>query len=253
MPRGFWPTSQLSGPQKGAYQAWAPFSLGSQLKLWYRGNVATSGSEVTAWTDLVAGYALAQGTSANRPTTRTIAGKTAIDLDGSNDYLVAASNLSTVLGSPGQYEITAVWVADTLSATAPNNGKDVPWIVGTGTSGRIWHAVGNAAAYHGNASTGGDKIATSGAAPSTGTVYRTRAYFDATNIAVKLGSGSTATTAMTAQSGTNHDFPLVIGRNAATTAYFDGAICEVAITSVLSAADRALLDTWCSTQWGATV
>jgi hypothetical protein len=238
---------------------WSPASLGSKLKIWLRGDlgVATTGSEVTSWTDRVTGLAFAQGTSANRPATRSVAGKTAIDFDGSNDFLATGANASTVLGVPGDLEVTCVYSADAFTASA-----DASWsvtaacLIGAQGSGR-WNAlVGTGGAFSAAFNSGSAaKVATSSTAPSVDVVYRSRMIVNgSTAVTAKNGSGGTGSTAMVAgQSATNYDFPIDLARNPAQNIFFNGAICEVVVTSLLSASEQAAIDAWLSARWWAQV
>jgi hypothetical protein len=66
------------------------------LSAWYDATVASSitlvSDYVSQWSDLSgAGHHLTQSVEADRPALGTISGKTAIDLDGSNDYLSNAA------------------------------------------------------------------------------------------------------------------------------------------------------------------
>ena len=68
------------------------------LSAWYDATVASSvtltGGFVSQWSDLSGGgFHLTQGTEASRPGTATIGGKTAIDFDGSNDFLFTTTTL----------------------------------------------------------------------------------------------------------------------------------------------------------------
>ena len=69
------------------------------LAAWYDATVASSvtltSGFVSQWSDLSgAGRHLTQSVEADRPGTSTIGGKTAIDFDGSNDYLAVSTDIA---------------------------------------------------------------------------------------------------------------------------------------------------------------
>lgn len=250
-------------PQYHGYgvAGWSPLMLGSGAGLWLAGDhgVTTSVGAVTTWQDQITGEQFTQGVGANRPLTRQVNGRTAIDFDGSNDFLASAHNASVFLGAtPGDLEVNAVYVADTFTASTDGSWSVVAaCLFGAQASARYNLLVGTAAAYSAVfTNTPAVKVATSATAPSAGAVHRARAIITgAVDIQAKDGSGNAGTTATGAvPNATNYGFPIDLGRNPAQTIFFDGALCEVVVTPrVLTATERSALDAWFVSRWTAIV
>lgn len=241
--------------QRTGSGSWSPAMLGP--KLWYRGDagVVSSSTKITTWIEQMGtGHNFTQSTDANRPlNTRTVNGLVAPDFTGNPVRMITAANNSTVLGTPGILETHVVWIADALVA---GTGFSAPNLCGQDTNNYWTHSAGASAAYSIYTDTGGvARTATSGAAPSTGVVYRSRAYNDGAQVHVKLGSGAVVSATCTgANSASYTNNKLLIGWNASQNAFFDGAICEILVfTRATSAAERSALDTWFVARWGATV
>jgi hypothetical protein len=159
-----------------------------------------------------------------------------------------------VLGTPGIIEINVVWVADALGAGTIFNA---PNIFGQDTNNYFTNSASSAAFYGTFTDTGGTaRTASSGTAPSTGVVYRTRAGWDSNLAFAKLGAGTLATAACTGHNASSYTGnKVLLGWNASQNANFDGAICEIIVTvgTILTAAERALIDAWLYGRWAAAV
>lgn len=92
-----------------------PLDLETKLCAWWSAKradlITLSGSAVTSWADVVGGYALTQGTSANRPTYSATAvnGRPGITFDGTNDYL-ESSDAGLMGAVPTGAEAGEIWV-----------------------------------------------------------------------------------------------------------------------------------------------
>jgi hypothetical protein len=101
------------------------------LAAWYDATVASSvtltNGFVSQWSDLSGGgFHLSQATEADRPGTATIGGKTAIDFDGSNDFLFTSStlpNFGTVFDVHLLDNGTAAHTLYTLNASVGGTAK----------------------------------------------------------------------------------------------------------------------------------
>lgn len=81
-------------PRKGG--GWSPARLGSSLIAWWNADradlITTSGSQVTSWLDIKAGYNMVQGVSAARPlyAADSFGGAPGITFDGTDDEMSCA-------------------------------------------------------------------------------------------------------------------------------------------------------------------
>lgn len=232
---------------------WTPEALGSKLKLWMDGTtgVVTSSGKVTSWTSRVGGHAFTQGTDAQRPLTRLVNGRTAIDFDGSNDNVIGPDKQTIGIALATPQEVVAVYLADALAAFSD---VDAPGIVGD--SSAIWGlTVGSAAQYYCDYNAAVTlKFATSATAPLVDTVYRARGTYDAVNtMTAQNGSGAVGTTGSTGAPYNPSAGQFVrLGISPSLARSFNGCICEVfAFDATLSTAESAQLDAYLAAKWGA--
>lgn len=238
-------------------RGWTPARLGSALLAWhdysFPGNtIASNAFQTVADRTGLGSRDLTSPSSGERPgSTRTINGLVAGDFDGTDDIGQGASVTTLGIADPTQFEINIVFNADALPAYAGQKAGAGLVCFSPLSSNRIWLSADTSGVNFGLFNGTSDISATSSTAPSTGTTYRARGYWDGTNVAAKLGSGGTGTQACaTGVSGTTHT--QILGKGP-TLGFYNGLIGESVITTLLSAAQRAQLDAYLATRWGAAV
>jgi hypothetical protein len=220
----------------------------SGLSAWYDATVASSvtltNGFVSQWDDLSGnGSNLTQSVEADRPGTSTINGKTAIDFDGSNDYLAVTSNF---------FCRTMFLVAQRDSATNATNGRIA--ITALNSSGNaisiniVTDATGDmrvTSQDENSAITGANGAVWAAGQNSIITaIYQGAARYNGT----PLSGASTA--ARSTQQG------IVVGarRTTATSSPYDGRIGEIILYSrALSAAEYVRVERYLARKWGVTL
>jgi hypothetical protein len=212
------------------------------LAAWYDATVASSitlaSGFVSQWNDLSgAGRHLTQSVEADRPGTSTIGGKTAIDFDGSNDYLAVSTDVPPA---------TMFCVVD-FDTTALQYAMSV-----INAAGLALQAVRTSAAqfritsWDGTTATGrsGDGDITQGTAYVLNMTYQGVARYNGKNMA------GTDVNVRSSQQG------IVVGarRTATTGSPLDGKIGEVLVYNrALSAAEYVRVERYLARKWGVTL
>jgi len=249
------------------YRAFEPNEI-SGLKAWYDASdtatITVSGTAVTQWNDKSGnGYNLTQGTAGLRPISgvRTQNGKNAIDFDGSNDVLNAAtaSNWTFLSNTSGATVFVTVF-ADTAS--------DARYIWSTfggsfGYVGSYQSVLGNDNTSIGSAVGNGALAAmyldTSTPVATDNTAFTITAQFDlgkpsASQRGYLSKNGGTQVnnnTATDAASSSSPQTPLGVGGLPGFSESWDGLICELIIyNAVLNATDRGKVITYLASKWG---
>ncbi len=215
-------------------------------------NVTLSGSEVTTWTSQGSvAHAFAQGTAINRPTTRVVNGRTGIDFDGSNDFLLGPT--LTAMGITSALGLVIVQMPD----TKPGGGTGAGLFGTSGTQRLSLRQRAALADFIHFDSSGITNIASTLAAPANGAITRLRARYNGTNQnAVKQGAEAEqlGSPVSTGPSATNYTTAIDIGRDPGQTVFFDGVIFAVyARRTEFTAAELADLDGYIAYRWTGAV
>ena len=199
--------------------------------------ITESGGAVSQWDDKSGnGYHVAQGTSANQPTTgtRTVNGLNVIDFDGSNDSLVDAD------GPTFSQPNTIIVVAEFDDVSGINNVVD-----GRINAQRNLLRAGsnNFLMYAGSVLSGGS--------PVTATPYAMVATFDGVSSSLRV-NGSTV---LTGNVGTQDFASIRIGAEFDGVGQeLDGAVGEIIIVNgTLTAQQIADTETYLADKWGITL
>lgn len=234
---------------------WTPAQLGSALRAWHDyssalNTITSNAFQTVADLTGLGSRDLTSPSSGERPgSTRTVNGRTAGDFDGTDDIGQGASITTLGLGDPTQYEVNIVFNADALPAYAGQKAGAGLVCFSPLSSNRMWISVDSSGLNHGLFNGLTDVSDTSATAPSTGTTYRARAYWDGTKVYAKLGSGAAGSGGTTSGiSGSTHT--QILGKGP-TLGFYNGLICETLITDLLSAGQRTSLDAYLAAKWGA--
>jgi hypothetical protein len=219
------------------------------LSAWWDATVASSvtltGGFVSQWSDLSGGgLHLTQATEASRPGTATIGGKTAIDFDGSNDFLANS-------GVPTGWTFGTVCLAfsqDTTAASQALASANVP--SSNLRMGLLWSNNGEFRTQSVNAAAATTSVGGGSAATNT---PRLLAYtFDGQSSASLRLSGTAL--AGTTSTTTSADAGFVVGIrriSGALSLPLDGKIGEVIVYNrVLSAAEIGRVERYLAAKWG---
>lgn len=250
----------------GAIPPFVPSDI-ANLKAWYDASdtatITVSGNAVTQWNDKSANtYNLTQGTAGKRPQsgTRTQNGLNAIDYDGSDDVLAAATaaNWAFLNNSGGSTYFMAIYtdtasdgriLFDTSGTTTGNvgvynyvtSGDAIQAVVVKGVGGQVVSyqvttqlATDNTASYWSFLSD-----------PNNATA--------ANRIKIwKNGANPINTNTDTAAlSNSDPAYPLNLGGQGILSESFDGLMCEVIFYSgLLSDTDRGKVEAYLASKWG---
>ena len=231
-----------------ALGGFTPKNLTGLLGWWDASNatsVTLSGGFVSEWRDISgSGLHVSQSVEANRPGTTTVNGRTAIDFDGSNDYLERTSFSGTV---------GTVFTTHILDAT--NVAYGIYSFLRPNTPSGLYGMemlFASANDYRTRGLTGSTSIFNSGVAGSL--VARVTAH-------TYSGSASACSVDRAAMAGTssstfsNKETILFGSRfSNAYTLPMNGKMCEiVAYDRVLSAAEINRVESYLATKWGVTL
>jgi hypothetical protein len=239
----------------------------ANLKAWYDASdtatITVSGTAVTQWNDKSGNaYNLTQGTSSLRPqsNTRTQNGLNAIDFDGSNDVLSAAtaSNWTFLSNTSGATVFVTVF-ADTASDARylwSTFGGSFGYVGSYGSvlgndNTSIGSAVGNGAlaAMYLETST---PVATDNTAFTITAQYNLGATASQRGFLAKNGGTQVNNnTASDTASASAPQTPLGVGGLPSFSESWDGLLCEMIIyNAVLNATDRGKVETYLAAKWG---
>ena len=249
--------------------AYNPVTSIANLKAWYdasdTSSITVSGTAVTQWNDKSGNaYHVTQATSGLRPQsgTRTQNGLNAIDFDGGNDILNAATaaNWTFLNNTSGATVFMAVfadtasdnrWLWSTYAGSFGYVGS-YQSVLGSGDLMSIGTGVGNGAlsAMYVDTST---PVATDNTAFVMTTQFdlgkataNQRGY-----ISKNGGTQVNNNTATDAASASAPQTPLAVGGIPGFSEGWDGLICELIIyNAVLNATDRGKVETYLAAKWG---
>lgn len=234
----------------------SPGALGSSLLGYWDAEIAsslsTSGSNVTAWRDLVSGHEVAQATADNQPaySATGINSRPALSFDGSNDYL-ALANCPFPIGSDGS-EIWVLCSQDALNSESAPGGR-VPFRYGgvTAEASRSANRLISGGENRGRAHAG-DGVAAVGAIDTSAAflgVHLIRARFESTQIGIGVDGGTMtfAACALNSSTGTT-----VIGASTAAVPlnFWLGSISVILVTGLLTDPEAAPLTAYLKARGG---
>lgn len=222
--------------------------LGSKLAAWWTADradlITLSGSAVTSWKDVVAGYDAVQALSASRPiySATSFNGKPGLTFDGADDELTLASQPFPSGANPG--EILGIVQQDALTSDtstrrwfayggATNNDSRFISRSGSGNLNRAAFQVGTGAAAPG-ASVGATDFSTRHVHRGVVTGSQIRQYIDG-----NLGGSDVAAVPATGSTRAR------IGASTGGIGYWNGKIRDVIVTNALLTEDEvAALLAW---------
>jgi hypothetical protein len=243
-------------------------TLIANLKAWYDASdtatITVSGTAVTQWNDKSGNaYNVTQATSGLRPQsgTRTQNGLNAIDFDGGDDILNAAtaSNWTFLSDTSG----ATVFVTAYADAAA-----DARWLWSTyGGSFGFVGSYQNVLASDlmsigtgvGNGALAAMYVDTSTPVATDNTAFTMTTQFDLGNATANQrgyiwkngGSQTNNNPATDTASASAPQTPLAIGNIPTYSLAWDGLICEIVMyNSILNATDRAKVESYLATKWG---
>lgn len=240
----------------------------ANLKAWYDASdtatITVSGTEVTQWNDKSGNaYNVTQGTSSLRPLSgvRTQNGLNAIEFDGGNDILNAATASDwTFLSNTSGATVFVTAYADAAA--------DARWFWSTnfgsasyvGSSAYVQSndllAIGTARGVNG---TSAMDVYLSTPSATDNTAFTMTSQFDLGQGTASLrgyiwknGASQTNNNTETASaSASAPQTPLAIGNIPSYSLAWDGLICEVIIyNALLNATDRGKVESYLATKWG---
>lgn len=219
------------------------------LSAWYDATVASSitltSGFVSQWNDLSGtGHHLTQSVEADRPGTGTIGGKTAIDFDGSNDYLSNAA-------SPAGFTYGTIFCVHSFDNAGSN--QVVYTVVSAGAAELMAVSKHTFGEYRNNAGSGGT-VARSGGTAVINTPRLTTNTFNSGTSAHGYRLDGAEQTGTTGGFFSNVAGTWLGLRNNASLGlglFFDGQIGEwVIYNRVLSADEIAKTETYLAAKWG---
>jgi len=246
-----------------------PFSPASiaNLKAWYDASdtatITVSGTAVTQWNDKSAnGYNLTQGTAGKRPLsgTRTQNGLNAVDFDGSDDVVVAASAadwafLNNTGGSTYFFTIFADTSATDRFLFATDGGLSAN--IGSNSSVTSSDFVQSVVSRGASGALAVLQVTTQTATDNTASYW---SFLSDPNNATaanrikiwKNGANPINTNALTnAPTTSNPTYALNLGGLSNFSLSFNGLICEAIFYSgLLSATDQGKVETYLASKWG---
>jgi hypothetical protein len=257
------PNSLLAGNTAAFY----PTNI-ANLKAWYDASdtatITVSGTEVTQWNDKSGNaYNVTQGTSSLRPLsgTRTQNGLNAIEFDGGNDILNAATASDwTFLSNTSGATVFVTAYADSAA--------DSRWLWSTSGGSAIY--VGSSAYVQSNDllaigtsrgvnGTSAMDVYLSTPSATDNTAFTMTSQFDLGQGTASLrgyiwknGASQTNNNTETASaSASAPQTPLAIGNIPSFSLAWDGLICEVIIyNALLNATDRGRVESYLAAKWG---
>lgn len=245
--RAIWPGPAPSAVTPTNYAGLQGWWDASQLGL-------SDAAAVTSWTDL-SGNArhLTQATGSLQPLFRTsgINSLGAVDFDGTDDYLVNASAISTFIAN-NAYTLFAAFNVDAINTSSGTTATDVNDAIFHDASGYMgMHFDATAAPpykvqaynYDGTYDVNEHTVAL-----TTNSVFMQR--HDAGNLVSAINAGTETSIA----SGNTQVVTgtLEVGRGRPGTPYYDGKVGELIVYNVaLSTTDIAALTDYLKTKWGA--
>jgi hypothetical protein len=259
--------SPILGIVASSKESFTPASI-ANLKAWYdasdTGTITVSGTAVTQWNDKSAnGYNLTQGTAGLRPESgvRTQNGKNAIDFDGGDDILNAATASDwTFLSNTSGATVFAALFADTAS------DQRFIWSTYGGSFGFVGSyqnvlasdlmSIGTGV---GNGALAAMYVDTSTPVATDNTAFTMTTQFDLGNATANQrgyiwkngGSQTNNNPATDPASASAPQTPLAIGNIPTYSLAWDGLICEVIIyNALLNATDRGKVETYLAAKWG---
>ncbi len=221
------------------------------LSAWYDATVASSitltSGFVSQWNDLSGtGHHLTQSVEADRPGTGTISGKTAIDFDGSNDYLSNAV-------APAGFTYGTIFCVHSFDNAGGNQVLYTILAAGNETMAVSKHTGGE---YRNNAGASGS-VARSGGTAVINTPRLTTNTFDSGTSAHAYRLDGAEQTGTTGGFFSNIAGTWLGARNSATfglTLFLDGQVGEwVIYNRVLSASEVAKVEAYLAAKWGVTL
>ena len=230
----------------GGRGAWNPLRLGSSLLAWWSADrpdlMTLSGSQVTTWRDIVAGYAPTQGVSGSRPiySATSFNGAAGVTFDGVDDYLELASQPFPSGAVPSE-----IWaLVDQTSLVADTTARIMIGYGGnSGNTARLLYRSVVSAQNRVTVQTGlGGSVVNQNLAADFSGRHVGRAIFTATTISVALDGTVSSTQA--AISNTSTTLMRLGNGTSASSNYFKGVMRDAIITGPLSAAQAALLEAY---------
>jgi hypothetical protein len=221
----------------------------SGLSAWYDATVASSvtltSGFVSQWSDLSgAGHHLSQSVEADRPGTGTIGGKTAVDFDGSNDYLSNAA-------APSGWESGTIFFLHERDGGGNQNGYGLT----TAANNTMYASINNVANEYRTGAGSNGSLARSGGTATAGTQRILTHTTDNSTAGLRV-SGAAVT-------GTTGGFlPNVVGtylgvRNSSSLGlglFWNGKVGEFIIYNrVLSASEITKVEQYLAAKWGVTL
>lgn len=278
MARPYVPRTRLTGAsQANSINAWygggyvAPAFVPTDianLKAWYDASdtatITVSGTAVTQWNDKSGNaYHVTQATSGLRPQsgTRTQNGLNAIDFDGGDDILNAAtaSNWTFLSNTSGATVFVTAYAdaaADSRWLWSTNGGSAIY----TGSSAYVQStdlmAIGTSRAVNG---TSAMDVYLSTPSATDNTAFTMTSQFDLGQATASLrgyvaknGGTQVNNNTETASASTSApQTPLAIGNIPSYSYAWDGLICEIIMyNSVLNATDRGKVESYLAAKWG---
>jgi hypothetical protein len=223
------------------------------LAAWYDATVASSvtlaSGFVSQWDDLSGGgLHLSQATEADRPSLGTLGGKTAIDFDGSNDFLRNAQ-------APASWLFGTYFIAFSQD-TATNVGQTLITLNVAGQTyrmGLVWSALQEFRTQQ-ISGTGSVSNVSGGSGVTNTPRLITHTYDGTSSGSLRLsGTSLTGSSSVTASS----DSGVIVGIRRASNVSslpMDGKVGELVIYNrVLSATEIARIERYLAAKWGATL
>jgi len=221
------------------------------LSAWYDATVASSvtlvSDYVSQWSDLSgAGHHLTQSVEADRPALGTISGKTAIDLDGSNDYLSNAD-------APSGWEFGTIFCVHERDGGANQN----VYAVRSSLNNNMYCSVNSAAAeYRSGGGAGGTGGLRSTGVVTNGTPRLLTQTADNSSV-YDLRLDAATATGTTSGFLTNVAGTYLGCRNSSSLGlglFFNGKVGEfIVYNRVLSASEITKVEQYLAAKWGVTL
>lgn len=227
---------------------WTPAALGASLLGWWSADradlISLSGSQVTSWLDIVAGYNMAQGVSSARPiySASSFNGSPGVTFDGVDDELTLASQPFPSGASQSELWATAqqgALVADASSrilfsygGIATNNRRTLTRIVTTGVN-----------RARGSSGNGTSEFTANDTAVDFSSRHVLRNAISGTAAALTIDGGTPTSVAVVSNTATTR---ARIGANCADTAagFWSGPVRDIIVTGALTSEQAALLQTY---------
>jgi len=232
----------------GGKATWTPTQLGASLLAWWSADrvdlMTLSGSQVTTWRDIVAGYAPTQSVAGSKPlySATSFNGSPGVTFDGIDDYLELASQPFPSGAVPSE-----LWaLIDQTALPADTGSRNIIAYGGTGNATtRMLYRFVNAGANQVAALTGDGVsfITTTLAGNNFSGRHVARSVISATATTVSLDGTAMAPAAVVPGTGTTR-VRLGASVNASPSLFLQGVMRDAMVMGALSTDQAALLNTY---------